>query len=147
MLFIVDQRAGWNVDDQILAGSTGHFFAHADLARRRPPMVPAGEIEKRVFVGVREENDTAAIATVAAVGSALGDEFFAAKRDAAAPTVAGFDRNRGFIDKHGGDNLELACAAEAKMQSPRLAVGFRGRSLRCCGDSRSGHFVPSSALL
>ena len=100
MLGVENQRAGRDVDDQIVAAESGHFLAHAGLAAFGLPMMPAGEIEQGVLVRIGDEDDAAAVAAVAAVGAALGDVFLAAEGDASVPAVAGFHLNDGFIDEH-----------------------------------------------
>ena len=51
-----------------------------------------------VVIGL--ENYIAAAPSIAAAGSAFGNEGFAVKRDAALPTVAGARENSDFIDEH-----------------------------------------------
>ena len=79
----------------------GHLFPHAPFAALGGPVVPAGEVEQGVFVGVGDHDDAAAVAAIAAVGSALGDVLFAAEGDAPVPAVAGLHANCCFIDEHG----------------------------------------------
>src|SRR5688572_1964766 len=77
VLGVVHKRSRWDRDDEMLAGFPRHFFSHARFAARGFPMVPAHEIKERVFVGIGDEDDVAAVAAVTAVRSALGDVFFA----------------------------------------------------------------------
>ena len=100
MLFIENQRTGRDGDDEILAAEAGHFLTHAGFAAFGAPMVPAGEIEKGVFIGIGDEDDAAAVAAVASFGSALGNIFFAAEGDATVPAVAGVDFDDGFVNEH-----------------------------------------------
>lgn len=54
-------------------------------------------------IGVGFEDDAAAVAAVAAVGSAAGDEFFTAEAAAAVAAVAGFGVDADLVNKlHGG---------------------------------------------
>ncbi len=101
MLGVVNERSRRDLNDQIVPAESGHFFAHSGLAAGRLPMMPAGEIEQGILIGIGEENDAAAIASVAAVGAALGDVFLAAEGDAPVAAVAGFHLNDGFVDEHG----------------------------------------------
>src|SRR5438477_9142113 len=82
VIYVVNERAGRDGDDQVLAALPVHFLSHARFTALRLPMVPAHEIKEGVFVGIGDEDDVAAGASVAAVGSALGDVLLAAKRDA-----------------------------------------------------------------
>jgi hypothetical protein len=81
----------------------------------------AGEIEKRIFGRVRDEDNAAAVTPVAAVGAALGNELFPPKRDAPVPAVAGLHLDYCFIYEHnfkdtpfGSGRTEWAKASEKK---------------------------------
>ena len=101
VLGVVDERAGRDGDDEVLAVLAVHLLAHGRLAALGVPVVLAGEIEEGVFVRVGEEDDAAAVAAVAAIGAALGDVLFAAERDAARAAVTGLYVDLGFVNKHG----------------------------------------------
>ena len=58
--------------------------------------------QQRVVVRIRFQVNAAAMAAVAARRSAARHEFFAAKRDAAVPAVAGLHVDFGFVNKHVG---------------------------------------------
>jgi hypothetical protein len=58
------------------------------------------EVKQRVVVLAGDQSHVAAVASIAAAGSAARNEFFAPKREAAVTAVAGFDRNYDFVDKH-----------------------------------------------
>src|SRR4051812_12416888 len=80
LLFRVrDNRAGRNTDDQVVAALAGHFLPHARLAGARFPVMLTGEVEQRVLVGIRKEDDGPAVAAVAAVRAAFWDILLAAK--------------------------------------------------------------------
>src|SRR5207248_3592592 len=72
---VVDLRAGRDKDDQIFGAFAVDFFSHAGLALFGVPVMPAGEIEQRIFIRIGEHDDGSAIAPVTAVGPALGDIF------------------------------------------------------------------------
>ena len=71
-------------------------------------------VEAEVDQGVVGERggheDVAAVAAVAAGGTAAGDELFAPEGHAAIAAVAGLDANSGFIDEH----FPLPSVAEAE---------------------------------
>src|SRR5438067_1464581 len=67
---VVDQCAGRDGDEHLLAVLAGHLLALAGFTALRFPVMPAHEIEQRVFILVGDEDDVPAVATVAAVGSA-----------------------------------------------------------------------------
>ena len=56
--------------------------------------------QQRVVVRIRFQEDAAAMAAVAAGGSAARHVFLAAERDAAVAAVPGFHVNFGFVYKH-----------------------------------------------
>ena len=59
---VVNQRAGRDGDDQILARLAVHFLPHARFAALGLPVMPAAEIEQRVLVRVGDEDDAPAVA-------------------------------------------------------------------------------------
>ena len=97
---VVDQRSRRDGDDQVLAVGAGHVLALAGLAVLRLPVVPAGEVQQRVLVRGGLEVHVAAVAAVAAVRPAFGDELLPAEAHAAVAAVAGLDVDFGFIDEH-----------------------------------------------
>ena len=96
------QGAGRDGDDQIRPAVPGHLLAHAGFAATGLPVVPAGEVEERVFARIGQQDDAAAVGAVTAVGAALGDVLFPPKRNTPVPAVAGFHVDDGFVDEHGG---------------------------------------------
>ncbi len=58
------------------------------------------EVDERVLGGGRDDVDGAAVAAVAAVGTAARDELLAAEAEAAAPAVAGGDVDVHLVDEH-----------------------------------------------
>jgi hypothetical protein len=58
------------------------------------------EVQKRVVVRARNENDVAAASAVTAAWAASGYELFAPERQTAITAVAGFYGNEGFVYKH-----------------------------------------------
>jgi hypothetical protein len=65
--------------------------------------------------------DVAAVASIAAGGTAPGDEFLAPEGHAAIATVAGFDANSGFIDKH---FFIFQCKGSRKASREKRDCGF-----------------------
>ena len=88
---VVDHGADGNLQNHVVAGVAGAIRAFAVTATVGLEFAIVAVAEKRVVVGIGFEIDAAAIAAIAAAGAAAGDVFFAAKRDAAVATVAGFD--------------------------------------------------------
>jgi hypothetical protein len=58
------------------------------------------EVEKGVVVRAGDEDDIAAVAAVASGRTTSGHVFFAAEREAAVASVAGFDFDADFVDEH-----------------------------------------------
>ena len=95
-----DLRARRHRQDQVGAVGTGALAAHAGgPVARATVRLPAISLQV-AFVAVADEDDVAALAAVAAVGSALRDELLATEADAAVAAVTGLQYNLGFVDKH-----------------------------------------------
>jgi hypothetical protein len=62
-------------------------------------MFSVSEMIKCALAGGYMEDDVAALAAVTAVRTAAGNESLASKADAAAPPVAGLNRNGDFVDE------------------------------------------------
>jgi hypothetical protein len=101
MLGVKNQRAGRDMNDQIIAAEPGHFFPHAALAALGSPMMAAGKVEKRIFIGIGDHDDAAAVAAIASVRPALGDIFFASEGNTSVAPIARFDLDDGFVNEHG----------------------------------------------
>ena len=109
---VVDELAGFRVEERgadgdlegdgvaVLAGAVG---AHAVLAALALVLGVVAEVDEGVVALGADHDDVAAAASVAAGGTATGDELFAAEGHAAVAAVAGFYANFGFIDEHGKD--------------------------------------------
>jgi hypothetical protein len=80
-----------------MAGAVGAFAVAAAIGFKFAVVTVA---QQRVVVGICFKVDAAAVAAVAAGGSAAGHIFFAAKRDATVAAFAGFHKDFGFINKH-----------------------------------------------
>ena len=80
-----------------LAGAVG---ALAVLAAAGLELGVEAEVDEGVLGGSRDDVDRAAVAAVAAVGTAARDELLAAEAQAAAPAVAGGDVDVDLIDEH-----------------------------------------------
>src|SRR5580693_9590545 len=88
-LFIVSQRADGNQQDHVRAGVAGAVRSFAVTATISLEFAIVAVAQQRVVVGIRFEIDAAAVSAVASGRAAAGDEFFAAKRDAAVAAAAG----------------------------------------------------------
>ena len=102
-VMIGDNGAQGHRDDAISAISAVHLLAHAVAAVLGPVVRVVGEVEQGVDGGVANEDDIAALAAIAAIGSALGDVLLAAHADGPVASLAGADEDCGAIEKqHGG---------------------------------------------
>ena len=102
---VVNDRAAGDVDRQVLAvGAVAQGAAAGQAAF-------GGETASVLIIGKRQQilsgldDDAAAVAAVAAVGSAFGNELFASETDAAVAAMAGFDVDPHEIDKFQGKHL------------------------------------------
>ena len=83
----------------MVGAASPHVLAHAVLAAFGAMHPLIAEIHQGIDVVVGEQPDAAAIATIATIGSAEGDVFFAAKAHAAAAAIAGLDPNQCLVDE------------------------------------------------
>jgi hypothetical protein len=100
---LVEERgADGNLEDDGVAVEAGAVGAHAMLAALALVLGVVAEVDEGVVALRADHDDVAAVAAVAAGGTAAGDEFFAAEGHAAIAAVAGLDANFCFIDEHWG---------------------------------------------
>src|SRR5439155_23296733 len=79
----------------VLAGTSP---VHAAGSLDPPSPLERGEVAKR---RVGDQDDVAAVAAVAAVGTALGNELLAAEAERAVAALSGLDVNRRTVAEHG----------------------------------------------
>ncbi len=101
-VFVVEEGADGDVEDGGVAGGAGHVGAEAVAAALGLPLGVEAEVDEGVVGERGAHEDVAAVAAVAAGGTAAGDELFAAEGHGAVAAVAGFDSDAGFVDEHRG---------------------------------------------
>ncbi len=101
---IVSRR---NHQDDVVATLPLPVASLARLARFGDELLVAGQPEQAVGVPLRAEDDTAAVAAVAAAGAPLGGFEFPTERDATVAAIAAADMNRDAVEKHGGRDPEV----------------------------------------
>ena len=99
--FVMDDGACRDADDAVFRVGAGALFGTTHVAGLCFPFVDATEIDEGVETFVDAEDDVAAFASVAAVGSAFGHPFGSFEGDFAVSAVAGGDLNSCAINKHG----------------------------------------------
>ena len=97
---VVEDGADGDFEDGVLAGGAGHVGAEAVAAALGLPLGVEAEVDEGVVGERGAHEDVAAVAAVAAGGTAAGNEFFAAEGHAAIAAVAGLDADSCFIDEH-----------------------------------------------
>src|SRR5690606_16141507 len=91
-----------DAQDYVLALGAVHLAALAVVAGLGLEMLLVAEVDQGVQPIGRLDPDVAALAAVAAVGAAVGNEFFATERDGARAAVAGANIDLGLIEElHG----------------------------------------------
>ena len=85
--------------------------AAAVLAAVGLPLLAMGQGGEAVDAFAGDEDDAAAVAAVAAVGPAAGDEFLPVEGDAAVAPAAGLETDFHFIDEHRASLLPLAACS------------------------------------
>src|SRR6056297_2295002 len=105
-----------------LAGLAVAGLEHSGMAK----------VDQRVETGVCFHPDAAAVAAVAAVGTALRNVLLAPEAHAAVPAAAGADFDSGFVDEfHGAGRLKVKiCALFLEIAKSRHAAGFSESG--CC---------------
>jgi hypothetical protein len=94
-----DLGAERHIDIEILARCARTVFAGATTSVLGFEATPKPEIRERIGAIVDTQQDAATVTAIAAVGTALGNEFLAAKADGALAAVAGFDANDGLVNE------------------------------------------------
>ena len=125
-LLIVKGCADRNLENDGVAVQAGAVGAHPVLAALALVLGIVAEVDEGVVAQGRGHEDVAAVAAVAAGGSAAGDKLLPAEGHAAVAAVAAFDANSCFIDKHEGPGIRNqrsgikppALAGEAKSEMP-----------------------------
>src|ERR1700744_6180585 len=107
MLLVPGQDVGSarHLDAQILAAGAGPVGPGAALAARRPEMLGVAEIDQGIEALDRLEDYVAALAAIAAVGTAIFDELLAPEADRARPAGAGADEDLGLVEEMHGRPL------------------------------------------
>ena len=95
-----DERADRHGDLEVVAVAPGLERALAAAAALGVELRGEAEVNERVAVRIGDEIDRAALAAVAAIGTAARDELLAAEAERAAAAVAGLDVDVDFVDEH-----------------------------------------------
>ena len=112
-----------------MALATGHLAPHAIVTTLSAIVAPVSVVNERVEPGVRFDIHVAAIAPIATVRTALGNEFLAAKTDAAVSPVARFDLDHDLVDKlHGFKRIRVPvnCSSRQSKKAPSSDGAFSG---------------------
>src|SRR5258708_7610151 len=110
---VVEEGAYGDFEGGVLAGLAGAVGAEAVAAALGLVLGVEAEVDEGVVAEGGGHEDVAAVAAVAAGGTALGDKFFAPEGHAAVATVTGFDTNSCLINKHAISSVQ-ACAEVAR---------------------------------
>ena len=130
---VADLGAGRDEQHDVLGIGAGAFRTHAGFAVLGAPVLLHGEAGEVVGVGVGANDDGAAIASIAAVGAALGHVLFAAEGDHASAAIPTLNEQFHAIDEH--VSLEPILEGEA---------GHVGEVLDVTGDEH-GHVCERDA--
>ncbi len=143
---IGDHGADRHQQNHVRAGMAGAVRAFAVAAAVGLEFAIEAVAQQRVVVRIGFEVNAAAMAAVAARGPAARHEFFAAKRDAAVPAVAGLHVDFGFVNKHDDSISALRirhCRVElhltARLQPVDFALALLNPQAEACatGSFRS----------
>ena len=96
---VVHHGAGGHAQDHVLAALAVAILVRTALARWRPVFVAIAKVEQRGQSFVHFEDHAAAVAAVAARGSALWDVLLSAKGDRAIAAVTAVDADARLVDE------------------------------------------------
>src|SRR5690606_10180054 len=96
---ILDERAPRHFDVEILARDAGPVVARPAAAARRAKAPLHAEVRERVDSLASDQQHVAAVAAVAAIGSAARAELLPPEADAAITAAAGLNVDIGFVDE------------------------------------------------
>ena len=99
VLGVADDRAGRNQQHQIFGRSAVPIVRSARIAVVGFPQFAMRKRQQAIDIFLRKENDAAAVAAVAAVGSAVFDVFLPPEADQPVAAFARLDLNFHFIQK------------------------------------------------
>ena len=126
-LVVVEDGADGDVEGDGLAAVAGHVGAEAVAAALAFPLGVEAEVDEGVVAEGRAHEDVAAVAAVAAGGTAAGNEFFSAKGHGAVAAVAGLYADASFIDEH---FFSVAVGAWSGVWGGRVGQGSPGVNAR-----------------
>jgi hypothetical protein len=98
---VVDQGAGWNLDDQVFAPAPEAIGAFAVCSSSGPPVSLVRQMGEVTVARRRPHDDAAAVASVAAIGAAARRVLLAPKAQAAVATRSPLNEQSNAIDEHG----------------------------------------------
>ena len=129
---VINERAERDLNAEIIGLSTRAAPAHAGPAVARAKQALMAKINQRAEARVRQQIDIAAIAAIAAVRPAFGDEFFPPETQAAVAALARLNPDGRLVNKlHGRPPLvagpESSRGHKAKTPPGR---GFAWRDMR-----------------
>src|SRR5207244_1483726 len=124
-----DLRPDRHAQHEVAAMGAGAVGASTAAPVLRPKMLPVAVIDQGVQVVGRDEGDVAALAAVAAVGSAELNEFLATKAHRAAPAVAALQVDLALIEEfHGRNKLKRGAAGPLPSRSVGWGNGYSAAS-------------------
>jgi hypothetical protein len=94
-----DLRSGRDLEHDRVAGAAALVLALAVMATLGAEMLLIAIIDQRVQIGLGLDHDVAAATSVAAIGPAIFDEFFAPEAKAAGATVTGLRVDLALIEE------------------------------------------------
>src|SRR5690606_37485469 len=125
-VFLEDLGSGRYLEHDIGAARAGAVAAHAVHAGSGLEMLLVAIVDQRVESGHRLDPYVAAVATIAAVGSAEFDELLPPERDTAGAAVARTNVDLGRVKKFHG-NLAVPSAAAPAAPTPWSSIASRAR--------------------
>ena len=101
VLRVEDHRAGRDGKEQVFGRRAVTVVAAAALAAFGLPLLAMGQRGEAIDAFLGHENDAAAVAAVAAVGTAAGNVLLPPEAQAAVAAAAGLHGDFDFVNEHG----------------------------------------------
>src|SRR5688572_32188281 len=112
---VINHGAEGHRNLEVLAGFPLALASLAVAAAVRFERVVVTKLEQRVFVWIRREINTAAIAAIAPARPTFRDEFLPSECDTAMAAISGVNGDFCFVNKHGDGELAADCADYADL--------------------------------
>ena len=118
---ISNDGADGDFNDPVFARFSVLIFAQSMLAAARLVLLLVAQIQKRRKLRIGQGDHVSTLSTIAAIGTATRDKFFAPEADTTAPAVTGDHADFYFVDELHLDLRVHHCLYPGKKKAPKGA--------------------------